>query len=595
MSNATVLRLDQYRERRDLRLKLAASLYRTDHGRAELLDHLARLAALLGADRVATVWIDEYGPGLVHPHVVLDLLNDRPRRSFSADPLRKAWKSGVPGVLESVASSRSEGPPWTLAVALGSDGTRSWFLAADAVSARPTIDPELRDRVMFVAGECSAVVLHRDLDAMAATDADPKQTSRPRFAGWPILQDLEGREDDEAQADRIALRFIVARLPRLLVEDDLAISSDRLRQQAERAREELRAKEHEIASSDSESALWEAVLEAFEKGDLEALGAALIDLGAAAEGMTHLHGATELYATAYEICAATGHVHAAVEAARFAGRAQRRLARWDEAHRWYAVARAVAEAASLEHKVAVILDGVANIHRDRGNHPAARATLREALAHAERSGDHSAIGRVHHGFLALEHVAGNLQDAIAHGWSAIRLYTGRQDQVEGLASLAGALIDAGELSAAEDAWTIVATCAEQEYYRLFALEARAYIAALKSDAALFARRVAEVDARDWENTGPEVAQAEILYHRGLAWSALGRVPEARRWLDRAIAFAESRGFSRTVFEAENALRALGSEDVERGAPQLAAPPAETLEARSGLRELRLSLVEGAVP
>ena len=593
MPNSTVLKLDDYRERRDLRLRLATSLHRADPGRAELMEHLARLAFLVNADRVATVWVDEYGPGLVHPHVVLDLLNDRPRRTFSIEPLRRAWENGVPGVQESGGWSKSDGSPWTLAVALGSDGSRSWFLVADSVSPRPGLGSKLRDLVMFVAGECSAVVLHRDLDTAAARAGSDSRQARPRFAGWPILQDIEGREHDERVGRRVAIRFIVARLPRLLVEDDMAIPLERLRQQAQRARDEIEAK-LEGVEPDDETRLWAEVLDAFQSGDLEALGAALLDLGGTVEGHLHLHGATELYALAYEMFAASGMVTAAVEAARFAGRAQRRLARWDEAHRWYGVARDIAETASLEHKVAMVLDGVANIHRDRGNHPAARETLHLAETYAARSGDRSALGRVHHGLLALEHVTGNLTEAIAHGWKAIQSYPNRQDQVEGLASLGGALIDAGELRAAEDAWQIVARHADQAYYRLFALEALAYIAALQGDASRFAQRAAETDRSNWERSGPLVAQADILLHRGLGYRALGRLDEARAWLERAVTFAQANGFGRSVFEAEAALEALEKKTVPGTPTPTSAPSAAVLEAREGLREMRHQLV-GASP
>ncbi len=588
MHNSTVLQLDAYRERRDLRVKLATSLNRVDPGRAELLEHLTRLAQLVRADRAAIVWVDEYGPGLVHPHVVVDLLNDRPRRSFSAEPFRRAWESGVPGVVEIAGGGRVEGAPWTLAVALGSDGTRSWFLAADAVSHRAALASELRDRVMFVAGECSSIVLHRDLDAIAEPAGEAGLRSRPRFAGWPILQDIESREDNEVESGRIALRFIVARLPRLLVDDDLTMPLDRMRQQAERAREELRAKAD--GAPDPESELWERVLDAYGEGDLDALGSALIDLGTRVENATHLHGAAELYGLAYEMFAAIGRVEGAVEAARFAGRTQRRLARWDEAHHWYGIARNVAEAASLEDKVAVVLDGVANIHRDRGNHPAAREALREAMIFAERSGDLRAIGSVEHGLLALEHVAGNLDEALAHGWRAVTLYPAHKDQVEALASLAGALIDAGELPAAEDAWMIVARTGEDDYFRLFALEALAYTAALRGDRGLFARRAAASDSQNWEE-GPALAKAEVLLHRGLALRALGLVEDARTWLDRAVAWADQNGFGRTLFTAEAAVRELCSAE-KTGARQVEFEPSPaTIEVRSGLRRMREDLVE----
>lgn len=584
MAEPQILRLDAYRERRDQRVRLATSLYRADPARSELLQHLARVAALVGADRAATVWVDEYGPGIVHPHVVLDLLSDRPRRAFAPDPLRKAWEGGVPGLFEGQGMGRGEVPAWTLAVALGSDGTRSWFLVADAVTQARGLPDVLRDRVMFLAGECSAVVLHRDLDAMALAEADDARKARPRFAGWPILQDIEGREDDELESRRIALRFLVARLPRLLVEDDLAIPMDRLRQQAARAREEM---DRDAAGVDPgpEGPLWAEVLDAFQNGELERLGRALVELGGVVESHLHLHGAVELYRTAYELFAATGTVEAAVDAARFAGRSLRRLARWDEASRWYGVARDVAAAAGLPGKVALAIDGSANIHRERGNLPGARDAWIEALEFGERSGERGVQAHLFHGLSSLEHQAGRLVEAARWGWRAVENYDQLDERVMALASLGGVLIDTGELDAAADAWACVRDLTESDFYRLYALDALGHIAALKGNAAGFARWAAEADAMGWEHGAPRV-KAEILHYRGLSHGALGDRERARAYLERAVAFAEEQGYSQTLFAAEVALEALeaGPKEVAR-----ASTPPPSTEVISGLRALRESV------
>lgn len=592
MTTSNVLRLDDYRARRDHRLRLARSLYRIDAGRSELLDHLARLAAIVGADRVATVWIDEYGPGMVHPHVILDLLCDRPRRAFGAEPLRSAWDHGVPGVQETTCSAGDATAPWTLAVALGSDGTRSWFLVADSVAPRPNVTEEQRDQVMFFAGECSAVVLHRDLDALVHPQGEDAKRTGPRFAGWPILRDVEGREDDEAESRRIALRFAVVRLPRLLLEDDLALPLDRRRQQVERARDEIRS--DEVAGDfGGEKAYWDEVLRAFEADDLEGLGAALLALGEFVDGQNHLHGALELYRTAYEIFVATGQAASAVEAARFTGRAQRRMAEWDEAHRWYGVARHIAEAVSLPGKVAQVLEGVANIHRERGNLPASKAALMEAMPFAECSGDATALGGVYHALLSTDHVSGNLKDALAWGWKAVQTYDTSANRVRGLASLGGALIDAGEFDAAADAWACVARLTEDDFYRLYALDALGHLAALKRDRSAFARWAAAADALGWEK-GPAAAKAEILYYRGLSYRLLGETERARAFLRRAVGFAEEHGFSQTLFQAEQALAALDTDAGDAQPPQNI-PSVAPRDVRAGLRELRIDVAgEGEV-
>lgn len=583
MSITQVLYLDDYRDRREQRLRLADSLYRADPLRHALLPHLRRVAELAGADRVATVWVDEYGPGLVHAHVVLDLLSDRPRRSYPVEPLRRAWDDGgVPGFYDGARDARSDSDAETdlFAVALGSDGTRAWFVVGDRVAGRPALAEEIRDEIMFLAGECSAVVLHGDLDAMR----QPGSEERPRFAGWPILRDMEDFEEDEAESQRIALRFVVARLPRLLVDDDLASDPERLRQQAQRAREEIEGQAP--GALGTEGRLWNSVLDALQESNLEALGAALLSLGRAVEARDQHHGASELYQMAYEISTATGNAERAIDAARFSGRVFRRLARWGEAFRWYGIARGVAEAMERSGSVAVVLDGVANIHRDRGNLPAARQTLQEALAFAERSGEATAMGRIFHGFLALEHMAGNLDEAVGYGWKAIQTYPADEDRVQALASLAGALQEGEQLGAAEDAWMLVAHQASDRYYRIYAWDALSHIAALNGDEASFRTRASRADALGWEE-GSRSAKAEILYYRGLSYRALEDREAARRWLERAVSFAEAHGFNQILFKAEEALENPGRypEETGRGTPRKA-PPAAVLEVRAGLRRMR---------
>lgn len=595
MSEPQVLRLEAYRERRDLRLRLGASLYRADPPRADLYQHLAGMVTLLSSDRAAIVWVDEYGPGMAHPFVVVDLLSDRPRRAFSLEVFRRAWEDGVPGVFEThgTPSLRGDGPAWSVAVALGSDGTRSWFLVSDAVAGVPPLTGPARERLLFLAGECSAVVLHRDLDS-GVEDEDGIRRP-PRFAGWPILQDIEGREDDEAESQRIALRFIVARLPRLLVDDDLTIPMERFREQADRARQEV-VKDAATLDTGLEGTLWYELLDAYQDADLARLGRALLDLGAAVEARSHHFGAIEMYRTAYEIFAATADVDGAVDAARFSGRIFRRLARWDEAVRWYGVAREVAEAGGRMEKLALVLGGAANVHRDRGNFPAARAVLQEALPVAEASGASQARGNVYLGMAAVDHLAGKLADAVAWGWKSVEAFDGPEDsddRVVALATLGGILIDVGDLDAAGDAWTCVRALSSHDFYRLYAVDALGHLAALRGDGATFAALAAEADALDWAAGSPS-ARAEILLYRGLSHQVLGDLKRARSHLQKAVAFAEEHGFSRTLFKAEAALDALDARGRGGSAPVTSEPPVGE-PVRLGLRDLRTEVLVGSAP
>jgi tetratricopeptide (TPR) repeat protein len=365
------------------------------------------------------------------------------------------------------------------------------------------------------------------------------------------------------------------------VEDDLAIPLDRLRQQAQRAREEVSA-EGGAADLGPEAAHWDAVLDAFQEGDLESLASALVELGEAVEHQNHLHGAAEIYRTAYEIFAATGQIQDAVDAARFAGRVLRRQALWDEAARWYGTARDVAETASMDDRVALSISGWATALQEKGSFPAARVQLDEALVYARRSGDPHVLGMTFHNLLTLEQLCGNLTEALAWGWRAVVTYEAQDDKVQALASLSGALIDAKALDAAEDGWNCVLALAGHGFYKLYATDALGHIAALKGNRAGFAYWAARADAMEW-NAGPSGAKAEILLYRGLSYQALDEADQARDYLERAVAFAEENGFNRILFAAEAALEGLRE---NRELPPAPATSFATEELTVGLHEMR---------
>jgi tetratricopeptide (TPR) repeat protein len=580
MSFAKVLRLEDYRGKRAHRLRLADGLYSADPRRLAIFRHLGEVAALCDADRAATVWVDEYGPGSVHPHVVLDQTSDRPRRFFSVEPLRRAWELGVPGAIDALADPASS-IPTTFAISLGSDGMRAWFLVAESTAGRPLLDAATRDRLMFLAGECAAVLLHRDMDALLPAEDRPSEAG---FAGWPILKDLEGRESDETEGRRIAQRFVVGRVVRMLADDDFVILPERMTEQVRRARTEL---PEEGQSMDAEAALWHRTLDRLDERDLEGLARELVDLGQTVERQEHGHGALELYDCAYHTAVAVCDAGAAAEAAWYSGRVLRRRAARVEATERYQAALRIAEAAGLADTSVNVLVGLALLKQDLGNLPAARATLDEALTVAESAVRRDTLAVVHHSYMGLEQLAGNVCQGLEHGWVAVATYEDAERRIQCMASLGGLLIDHGDRDAAEDAWTVVAHTSSDRFYLIYAHDALAHLSALRGDAIGFEEHAARCDELDWENASRSV-KAEILYYRGLSYRSLGRLDEAEAWLGRALTFAEEHGFNHLLFRAEEAL-ASSSSDRSDASGELAIPTTPDT-VRNGLRTMREELV-----
>ncbi len=568
MSVAKVLKLAEHRDRRSYRLALARTLLQADRSRLALVEHLSEVAEVTGSDRVAAVWIDEYGPGLVHPHVVVDLLSDRPRRIFAVEPLQKAWDLGVPGAFDDVPAPHRD-PSATFAVALGSDGARGWFLVADSLTRRIRLDADRRERIMYLAGECSAIVLHRDLDASGSGEA---------FAGWPFLKDLEGHEENTVRSEIVGRRFDVGRLVCGLVEEDLCMADERRHELAERVRASLSG---DATLEAGERDLLHELLSAYDDGDLEAVAARCLAAGGAAEGVGHPHGALELYRCGYETAAALGNAEAAVDAARFSGRILRRRGRWEEAQARYDTAIAVAEMAGLQEMIARTRAGRAVILKERGDFAGAREGLFVALEAAEAAKDGDATASIYQDLMSVEHSAGDYPQAARYGWRAVNTFTSEEGRARCLVGFGWVLKELGDLDAAEDAYAVACRTAADHYYRIYAHDAYAHIAALKGDADAFDERAQECDALGWQD-GPHTAKAEVLYFRGLGHGVLGRTEESRSWLELAVSFAEEHGINRVLDGARAALARLSGEEPGERPHPVAAPP----EVRDGLRAMR---------
>ena len=582
MSTSRVLHFQDHIDRRQRRFERTLALYGADEERALLLRLLWPAVRSVGGDRAAIVWVEEYGPGLGHTHAALDLVSHPPRRSFPVEQLRLAWSSGVPGlhdVPDKIFSGRSldVGSYRSLcAVALGSDGLKAWFLIVDSQSPRARLSPEVIEDVMFLAGECSAILLHRDLAPTTSTVLAPEGGDR-RFPAWPVLKDLEGHESDEVMGRRISCRFLVARVVRTIVDDELVCDDEVLLVQLDGVRREL----GDQFAVDAERACWEAVLAAVEQNDHQALAGAVLAFGVQVEEMGHLSGARELFRSAHQLAVMVGAERHALDAARFAGRTCRRASDWQTALSWYAVARSLAVAYGDRAKESVVLDGVASVYKERGNLPKAREVLNEALVAARESGDRYALGSAYHNLMSVAFLSGSIDDAILMGWRAVGHYAREQDQVNALTALAGVFVAAGELEAAENAYTVVVRRVKKHLYRLYALSGFAHVAALRGERREYERRLAILDGAGFTD-GPAVFRAEAWVERGRAYELLGDQKEARRCYQEALRVAEEHRIGQFLMQAEEALRGLDSQSGRVEAEQL--PAVSPLEEMEEIRE-----------
>ncbi|NNF26204.1 MAG: hypothetical protein HKN73_03135, partial [Gemmatimonadetes bacterium] len=497
MTSDDVAALDAYRSRRMQRLHQGLALYAADPQRSEVSRCLAEVAAATGADRVAVGSVDELDGAVFKAECMLDLLRSVPRREFPALP-REAGMSSVPAFWEMGGSREQGGRGTGLGVSLGGDGARTWFLLADSLIARPPLAPSVVEEVLFLAGRCAGVLLHKDLGAVEASDV--------RDSSLTVLDDLVGREDDAEASRRIASRFVVVRALEVGAAGGPSVQLDA---QAEVCAAELAA----LEPHDPERRIWTGVVAGLRARDLRSLARRAVELGDVCERLLHLGSAESCYEIAFELAAEGGCVSLATDAARFRGRVLRRKGRWTEAETAYGYARALALAARDHERHGQVVSGMAAIARERGNLPRTRELLMVQLEIGHRSGVDGVLAAAHHDLMALDKLGGDLEGALQHGWSAVRLYGDGQGSLEALTDLAGVLTELRSYGPAEDAYTIVVEGIEHEVYRTHALAGLAYLAALRGDRTEFERRARRVDPALEQL--PEALQAELLYERGL--------------------------------------------------------------------------------
>ncbi|NNM03461.1 MAG: tetratricopeptide repeat protein, partial [Gemmatimonadetes bacterium] len=409
------------------------------------------------------------------------------------------------------------------------------------------------------------------------------------FSAWPVLKDLEGREKGDAVSRKIGDRFLVARVIRGLVEDDLVADPGSLEQQVR----SLRLEVERVRPSDAEERIWDRILMASTSFDFEELTAAVLEWGRIVEGQGHLNGAQEILSLAYQLARQMGSSRQAADAARYLGKVYRTKARWSEAFRWYEVARDIAEEAGPPEQLAAVMDGLANAHRDRGNLPRAREILEEVLDLGRKTGSRYAKAIGHHDLMTVEKLRGDLPSAIRHGWMAVQNYDSRDGRFRALFDLAGVLREKGELPAAWDAYLVVSEQVEGLEAQVLCFDALAFVAALKGDQARHDLYRKKLDAMGWQRVSP-VYRGQVLYYRGLSCRALGIEGEARTWLMQALAFAEEHGLNKLVFDAEAALESSAPAPIVVPTAQDALSQ-DLLGVREGLRDLRETLVGAGRP
>jgi hypothetical protein len=325
MKSVRVHRIEKQRDRRGQRLEVARAMWAADPERAQLLDHLAEVIEVVGGSRAAIIRFDVIVGGF-HPHLVLDLAADLPRRRFSCDPCLEAE--------ERIGYSdwRKHRTTWVL---LEADLLNVWYLVADGLAFGVNLPVEQAASLAFLAGRCSAVLLHSDLKGSDKGILVPEGGSE-RFEGWPVLKDIEGREGDDEINRRVSARFLVARALLALLGDELECDLDH------QVRCVLKAIKDGGLRGDPERESWEEVLEAVRTCDGPSAARSTIALANKDTEAGSLWAAREFYRCAYLLAVKSGAQREALDSALGAASLADRRRRRKEARTWHEIARRLA-------------------------------------------------------------------------------------------------------------------------------------------------------------------------------------------------------------------------------------------------------------
>ena len=270
--------------------------------------------------------------------------------------------------------------------------------------------------------------------------------------------------------------------------------------------------------------------------------------GEAKEDASDFESAIESYRQAHEAALSTANEAAALRAARFLGRALRKLGRWDEAVAWYEQTRDTALALGRLDVAAEVAIGLANVRLHKGAIPAAEALYRSAIEEGTRSEAPQAVAQGYFGLMWIHRQAEAWTEAVQVGWQAFTVARGFSDEWDILVALGDCFRMLGR---SEEAWCcnlITLNGSPLTETRYHAAQNLAVMAALRGDEASFDFFSSKVDDAELSVMG----KGQILFERGQALLALDR-PEGYEVLEAALRYAEESKLGKLLFDIEAAL------------------------------------------
>lgn len=378
--------------------------------------------------------------------------------------------------------------------------------------------------------------------------------------------------------------FLTLRLVDLLRPDSRRVHPDAFEYQR-RATERLC---HQLPADDTETAhligLVHSTADAFREHDVRLVVPALLAYGHYLEDQLHLEEALDVLESTLEVGAEQLGASDAVAVHLRMGRVNRKLNRFDDGDRQYALAGALAESARDIHSALLSRVGRAISTQARGNLAASERLFWELTVDARAAGQRVIEAHAHHGLGATLFFRGQVAEAIAHTWRAFELYEDESPQIRALGDLGTMLLTLGEAVGAERALLEVVRRAQgtQDVVTNAMIELM-NCASYRRDQVGFERWRGECESRS--GTMPPNIFADFYLKAGIGQARFGRLRRADALMDSSLKVATSAGLNELIFRIERIRN--GLRGCESQACDAAAEPIECGD--SGVREVAASL------
>jgi tetratricopeptide (TPR) repeat protein len=269
----------------------------------------------------------------------------------------------------------------------------------------------------------------------------------------------------------------------------------------------------------------------------------------------------------------------------FAGRLNRRLARWDVANTCYAAAEEVA--ARVGDSLSMLRGrlGQGAVLRGKGNYPAARATAESVLRDATELQLTEARALAYADLGAIYASQGLRLEALEAEYQAFRLSPDIPQQMRALGELAIGLSEIGAFEPARLAFRIVADSNAK-----FEVRANALLELMDLESSVGNRVAFERHRAAAEEHGSRMSpsmSADYHYKVGVGLARFGQTGRARVSFTSGLEIAERHQLNAWIFKIEQALKELGERRADQSEPRRASVLSEAPVVREmeiGLRE-----------